>query len=420
MNKVFEPYSNMTAHESVNWLYDRAAMQAGIDENLRDLLCNPWRELKVQVPIRLDNGNVEVFRGFRIQHNGSRGPYKGGIRFHPEADADEVRALASLMTWKTALVDVPFGGAKGSVQCDPNRLSATELMAVTRRYTLNISHILGVNRDIPAPDLGTNAQVMAWMMDAYGQFHGHTPGIVTGKPVELGGSYGRESATGRGATVVLETYAKLSNVDLSGSSVIIQGFGQVGSWIAQSINRLGCKVIGVSDVSGGIFNKRGLPLEKLRKYVYETGSVNGFPEGELVNNEVLLTLPCDILIPAAVSEVINGDNAHKIQAGMILEGANHPTTPIADQILSSRGITVIPDILANAGGVVVSYFEWAQNVQQFRWSERKVNQELVRVMERAARQVFQLAEKKNITPREAAFIIAVRRVASSVQLRGFV
>ncbi|MQF82695.1 glutamate dehydrogenase [SAR202 cluster bacterium AD-802-E10_MRT_200m] len=410
----------MTAHESVNWLYDRAAMQAGIDEDIRDLLCNPWRELKVQIPIRLDNGDIKVFYGFRVQHNGSRGPYKGGIRFHPEADLDEVRALASLMTWKTALVDVPFGGAKGSVQCNPNQLSSTELMAVTRRYTLNISHILGVNRDIAAPDLGTNAQVMAWMMDAYGQYHGYTPGIVTGKPVELGGSYGRESATGRGAIIVLETFASLNNTDLAGASVIIQGFGQVGNWIAQSVGRLGCKVIGLSDVYGGIFNRNGLPLEKLQKYINKTGSMNGFSEGDFICNEALLTLPCDILIPAAVSEVINEGNADKIQAGIILEGANHPTTPIADQILSSRGITIIPDILANAGGVVVSYFEWAQNVQQFRWSETKVNQELVRIMGKAARQVFQLANKNNITPREAAFIIAVRRVASSVKLRGFV
>ena len=420
MTTTSVPKADMTPFEAVTWLYDRAAAQAGLDENLHELLCMPWRELRVQVPVRMDDGRIQVFTGYRIQHNGARGPYKGGVRYHPEADAEEVRALASLMTWKTSLVDVPFGGAKGSVQCDPRELSTEELNRLTRRYTQNISHLLGVNRDIPAPDMGTNAQVMAWMMDAYGQLHGHSPAIVTGKPVEMGGSYGREAATGRGAVIALGTWAKLAEVNLEGATVAIQGFGQVGSWAARCIGDLGCKVAAISGIRGGLHNPHGLDVEGLQSHVQETGTVVGFPGGEPITNQELLELPCDILVPAAVGEVIHPGNADRIQARTVLEGANHPTTPAADAILAGRGVTVLPDILVNAGGVVVSYFEWAQNIQQFRWTERRVNQELARIMTRATREVFELAQRRRVTMREAAFIIAVRRVARAAELRGFV
>ena len=420
MTTTSVPKADMTPFEAVTWLYDRAAAQAGLDENLHELLCMPWRELRVQVPVRMDDGRIQVFTGYRIQHNGARGPYKGGVRYHPEADAEEVRALASLMTWKTSLVDVPFGGAKGSVQCDPRELSTEELNRLTRRYTQNISHLLGVNRDIPAPDMGTNAQVMAWMMDAYGQLHGHSPAIVTGKPVEMGGSYGREAATGRGAGIALGTWAKLAEVNLEGATVAIQGFGQVGSWAARCIGDLGCKVVAISGIRGGLHNPRGLDVEGLRGHVQETGTVVGFPGGESITNKELLELPCDILVPAAVGEVIHDGNADRIRARTVLEGANHPTTPAADAILAGRGVTVLPDILVNAGGVVVSYFEWAQNIQQFRWTERRVNQELARIMTRSTREVFELAQRRRVTMREAAFIIAVRRVARAAELRGFV
>ncbi|MBI4299047.1 MAG: glutamate dehydrogenase [Chloroflexi bacterium] len=414
------PRDDMNPFEAVTWCFDRAANRLRIDEDLQELMRLPWRELKAEVPVRLDNGRIKVFIGYRIQHNGARGPYKGGIRYHPLADADEVRALASLMTWKTALADIPFGGAKGGVQCNPSELSEGELNRLTRRYTQSISHILGANRDIPAPDLGTDSQVMAWMMDAYGQLHGHTPAIVTGKPVELGGSYGRDAAPGRGAMFCLGQWARLAGKDLRGMTVGIQGFGQVGSWIARLVGELGCKVIAVSDIKGGIINSKGLDISKLLQHTKESRSVVGFRETEPLTNEELLECPCDILVPAAVGEVIHAKNADRVRAKIIVEGANHPVTPAADLILANRGVTLLPDILVNAGGVAVSYFEWAQNIQEFRWTEERVNQELQGIMNRACTQVFDLAHKEKVTLREAAFMIGVQRVARAEQLRGFV
>ncbi len=410
----------MSTFDEVNVFFDRAADRLGMADGVREMLRSPWRELRVTVPVRMDNGEIEVFTGYRIQHNGARGPYKGGVRFHPDADVEEVRALASLMTWKTALVEIPFGGAKGGVQCDPLTMSNGELNRLTRRYTQNIEHLLGVNRDIPAPDLGTNAQTMAWMMDAYGQIHGHTPGIVTGKPVELGGSVGRDSATGRGAIYVTTEMAKDMNMDPAGARIVVQGFGQVGSWAARIAAEQGCTVIAVSDVDGGTFNSQGLDVEALVKLKDEGGSVQNFKGGESISNNDLLELDCDILIPAAIDRVIHADNAPRVKAKVIIEAANHPLTPEADDILNDRGIRIVPDILVNAGGVIVSYFEWTQNLYQHTWDMDRVNDELSKIMTRAFTSVKDRVQAEGVTYREAAFLIGLERVAHVAELRGFI
>ena len=414
------PTDAMSSFEAVSWFFDQSARRLGVSEELQELMRHAWRELTVSIPVRLDNGKVKVFTGYRVQHNAARGPYKGGVRFHPRADLDEVRALASLMTWKTALANIPFGGAKGGVLCDPGSLSQSELNRLTRRYTQNIAHILGETRDIPAPDLGTNAQTMAWMMDAYGQLHGYTPGVVTGKPVELGGSYGRDAAPGRGLVNCLEEWASLTQFPIRGAKVVVQGFGQVGSWTARLIGDLGCTVVGISDINGGIYNPRGLDVQNVLAYSLGHGSVAGFANANAIGGEDLLELPCDILVPAAIENVIHADNAHRIKAKVVVEAANHPTTPAADLVLGERGIVLLPDILMNAGGVVVSYFEWAQNIQEFRWDEERVNQELAVFMKQATRGVVEMAKHDNISYREAAFSIGISRVARAIELRGFV
>jgi len=368
----------------------------------------------------MDDGRIEVFNGFRIQHNGVRGPYKGGTRYHPMADLEEIKALASLMTWKNALVDIPFGGAKGGVQCDPRDMSEDELNRLTRRYTINIEHLLGVNRDIPAPDLGTNSQVMAWMMDAYGQIHGYTPGIVTGKPVELGGSAGRSSATGRGVVFVMREVARQLGMNVEGARIVVQGFGQVGSWTVRILGEMGCNVIAVSDVLGGVYREKGIDVEKLMQHKERAGTVVGFADADLIRNEDLLELDCEFLIPAAIDRVITEDNAPRVKARVVVEAANHPLTPGADEILNDRGIPIIPDILANAGGVVVSYFEWVQNLYQRQWEEERVNEELKKIMTKAYQAVQETVDSKNITYREAAFLIGVKRVAHVAKLRGFI
>lgn len=410
----------MSVFEEVNVFFDKAAARLGLEKGVDEMLKTPWRELQVAVPIRMDNGEIEVFKGFRIQHNGARGPYKGGVRYHPLADLDEVRALASLMTWKNALVQIPFGGAKGGIQCDPNSLSIGELKRLTRRYTLQIEHLIGVNRDIPAPDLGTNSQTMAWMMDAYSQIHGYSPGIVTGKPVNLGGSVGRDSATGRGAVFVLRESARDFDIPPEGARIIVQGFGQVGSWTVRLLGEMGCKVIAVSDVQGGIYNSRGINVAELVKHKDETGTVTGFPGTESVTNEEILELECEFLVPAAIDRVIHRDNAHKVKAKVVVEAANHPLTPEADEILNDRGIVVIPDILVNAGGVVVSYFEWTQNLYQHQWEADRVSEELDKIMTKAYRSVKKRADLEGITYREAAFLIGIERVAEVAELRGFI
>ena len=412
--------SPQSAFDGVNVFFDRAAERLGLADGVRSLLRRPWRELHVSVPVRMDDGSLEVFNGYRIQHNGVRGPYKGGVRYHPEADQEEVRALASLMTWKTALVDIPFGGAKGGVQCDPGTLSMGELNRLTRRYTASIQHLIAVNRDIPAPDLGTNAQTMAWMMDAYGQIHGYTPGIVTGKPVELGGSVGREQATGRGVVFVIRSVAADLGMDPDGARIVVQGFGNVGSWTARIAEEMGCRVVGVSDVNGGVHNDRGLDVDALVDHVSDTGSVVGFSGGDAVGNDELLELECEVLVPAAVGGVIHDRNAHRIRAGVVVEAANHPVTPEADAMLEDRGVTIVPDILVNAGGVIVSYFEWTQNLYQHRWTLDEVNEELDSIITRAYLEVRETAQKEKIGYRDAAFLIGVGRVAEVAQLRGFV
>ena len=410
----------LTPFEEVNLFFDQAAERLGLAEGRREMLRRPWRELQVQVPVRMDDGHINVYNGFRIQHNGARGPYKGGVRYHPEADQDEVRALAALMTWKTALMNLPFGGAKGGVQVDPTELSNEELNRLTRRYTINIVHLLAPNRDIPAPDMGTNSQTMAWMMDAYGQIHGHSPACVTGKPVEIGGSLGREAATGRGVSYLISQAANDMGMNPDGARIVIQGFGNVGTWTAKLLQEYGCKVVGVSGVQGGVYNSNGLDIAALLEHQNQSGVVPGFAGGDNVTNAELLELECDVLVPAAIGNVVTAENAPKLKTKLIVEAANHPLTPEADDILAERGIRVMPDILVNAGGVIVSYFEWTQNLQEFRWEESHVNEELIKIMARAYGEVREKAQTEGITHRQAAFHIGVERVAQAVELRGFV
>ncbi len=400
--------------------FDLVAERIGISDGMRKLLIEPWRELRVALPVRMDDGHVEVFVGYRVQHNAARGPYKGGVRFHPHANADEVRALAMLMTWKTALVDVPFGGAKGGVMVDPHQLSAAELNRLTRRYTNNIQHLIGPHRDIPAPDLGSNAQTMAWMMDAYGQTNGYAPAVVTGKPVEIGGSLGREAATGRGAMYVLQAAASDLGIDLQNCRIVLQGLGNVGSWFARIAHEKGARVVAVADHLGGVYNDSLLDIPALVEYSKAHGSVAGFPGGTQLDPEQIFMVESDVAVPAAIENVINESNASKIQTRLVLEAANHPVTPEADAILKERNIPVLPDILVNAGGVVVSYFEWTQNLQQYSWTETQVNEALKERMLRAYNAVQSLVKSSDRTLREAAYEIGVERVAKAAEVRGFV
>jgi glutamate dehydrogenase (NAD(P)+) len=406
--------------EAVSLFFDRAADHIGLADEMREVLRSSYRELRVQVPIRMDDGRLHVFTGYRVQHNGARGPYKGGIRYHPDADLDEVRALAALMTWKTAVVGIPFGGAKGGVQCDPLAMSEGERQRLTRRFTQMISYILGVNRDVPAPDVNTDAQTMAWMMDAFSSRYGYTPAIVTGKPVELGGSYGRDAATGRGVVYVLGNAAKALGISLEGSKVAIQGFGNVGSWTARLIGELGVSVVAVSDIRGGIHRDDGLDVQAVYDHLGETGSVVGAPGTDEISNADLLELDVDVLIPAALDRVVTVSNADRVKARVIVEAANHPVSPAADDLLHDRGVTVVPDILANAGGVTVSYFEWVQNIQQFRWEEDQVNAELAKTMSQAWNNVHARATVDGIPLRLASFAIAVEKVDRAARLRGYI
>jgi glutamate dehydrogenase (NAD(P)+) len=415
-----EPSDDMTPYEAATYFFHGAAERLELEDHIRSMLASSYRELAVQIPVKMDDGSMRMYRGYRIQHNGARGPYKGGIRFHESADLDEVRALAALMTWKNALIDVPFGGAKGGVQCEPQLLSRGELERLTRRFMSMISYIVGVNRDIPAPDMGTNAQTMAWMMDAYGQKYGYTPGIVTGKPVELGGSPGRDAATGRGVVICMREAAKRCGINFRGAKVAIQGFGNVGRWAAEIAAEEGATVVAVSDVGGGTYNDKGLDLAAVAEHSSDSLSVHDYPDGDAVSNEELLEVECDILIPAAIHGVIHSGNADKIKAKLVVEAANGPTTPVADQILNDRGVVVLPDILANAGGVTVSYFEWVQNIQQFQWELDQVNFELKKRMRKATAQVFARADEADLPLRAAAFDIAVERVAHAAHIRGYV
>ncbi len=405
---------------AVNRYFDLGATAAGIENDYRMLLKTPYREMRVEVPVRMDDGRLEVLIGYRVQHNGARGPYKGGVRYHPEADLDEIRALASIMTWKTAVVDIPFGGAKGGIQVDPKPMSQNELKQMTRRYTEHISYILGINRDIPAPDMNTNAQIMAWMMDAYGSKHGYTPGIVTGKPLELGGSPGRESATAQGVAYVLQAAAPELDFKLQDARVAIQGFGNVGSWAARILDKMGCRIVGISDIMGGIYNGDGIDVPRLLKHNADTKTVKGFKGCDELDPGDLLTCECDILIPAAVGGVIDAEVAERIKAPVVVEAANHPVTPAGDAVLERRGVIVLPDLLVNAGGVIVSYFEWVQNIQEFRWTLARVNEELERFITDAWRQVRVTSLQERLPLRIAAYMIGISRVMEATRLRGYV
>ena len=409
-----------SAQDDVKSYFDGAAARLGLDAGTCRMLCEPWRDLRVSLPVRMDDGRIEVFTGYRVQHNGARGPYKGGLRFHPLADEDEVRALATLMTWKTALLDLPFGGAKGGIQLDPLALSERELNAVTRRYTQNVQHILGPYRDIPAPDLGTNAQTMAWIMDEYSQTHGYTLPIVTGKPLEVGGSAGREAATGRGALLVLQEAARDLDLDLTQARITVQGFGNVGSWFCRLAHQQGIRIVAVSDIRGAVYNSAGLDIPALAEFVSRSGSVDGFPGGEKCAPDDILEMEADVFVPAAIENVIGEEVARRLPVRVVLEAANHPTTPEGDTVLQERGVLVLPDLLVNAGGVTVSYFEWTQNIQQFDWSEERVNEELYNRIVPAYQSVAARSRAGGLTLRQAAFDIAVDRVARTSHLRGFV
>ncbi len=397
-----------------------AAHLLDLDKGLHSVLAQPMRQLIVHFPVVLDSGEVRVFEGYRVQHNASRGPTKGGIRYHPEVDLDETSALAMWMTWKCAVVNIPYGGAKGSVKVDTKQLTKRELEKLTRRYVTEIMPMIGERSDIPAPDIGTNAQVMAWVMDTVSMQKGYTvPGCVTGKPIELGGSEGRTEATGRGVVVTMEEAAKVMKMDLSKAKIIVQGFGNVGSTAAKLAEESGATVVGISDAVGGIYNPNGLPVHDLfNRYSGRDGGIREYKDAEQVTNSQILELPCDVLIPAAISAQITRDNADKIKARLIVEGANGPTTPDADHILSDKGILVVPDILANAGGVVVSYFEWVQDLQNFFWEENEVNNKLTRIMRSSFAAVEASMRTHKTDMRTAALVIGVKRVADATIRRG--
>lgn len=398
---------------------DEIALEMGLDPELHERLRYPKRSLIVTVPVRMDDGSVKTFTGYRVHHDVTLGPAKGGIRFHPEVSLGEVSALATLMTWKCALMGLPYGGAKGGIRCSPWDLSLAEKERMTRRYTSEIINLIGPDKDIPAPDMYTNEQTMAWIMDTYSINVGHTvPSVVTGKPVSIGGSLGRHEATGRGVAYCVKRAAAHLGMKTAAPTVVVQGFGNVGAIAARLLHDSGFKIVAVSDVYGGIYNKDGLDIPRLQAYLLEMGKVAGFAHSEEVSNTDLLELPCDVLIPAALGHQITGHNADRLRCKIIVEGANGPTSPEADQILHEKGILVVPDILANAGGVTVSYFEWVQGLMHLFWSEDEVNQKLEQIMGRACDQVFEMTTKSGMRPRMSALRIGIGRLAEAKKLRG--
>jgi glutamate dehydrogenase (NAD(P)+) len=399
--------------------FDAAADHLALDNDVRAILRVPQREYVTRFPVKLDDGSVRVFQGYRVQHNTARGPAKGGLRFHPQADLDDVRALAMWMTWKCALVNVPFGGAKGGVTCDPRSMSPRELEGLTRRFATELEPIVGPDSDIPAPDVGTNAQVMAWFMDTVSMHAGYSvPGVVTGKPLEVGGSAGRADATGQGVVYTIEHAAQRLGFGLQGATVAIQGFGNVGEATARLLHQAGARIVAITDIGGGVFQEAGLDVPALARRLREHGTIAGAPDTQPIDNEALFGLEVDVLVLAAMEGQITAANAGTIRARILAEGANGPTDPSADPILRENGVTVIPDILCNAGGVIVSYFEWAQNRAALAWTRDEVNERLRRQILAAAAEVAQRAEEDGIPPRLAAHAIAVERVAGATRLRG--
>jgi glutamate dehydrogenase (NAD(P)+) len=408
----------MTPYETTNKYLQDAFDVLDLDEMTEHTLKRPSREVRVELVIQMDNGAIGNFVGFRVQHDSARGPFKGGLRYNTDVNLDEVQSLASLMTWKTALIDVPYGGAKGGIHVDPTELSEDELERLTRRFVQRIHEFIGPTTDIPAPDMNTGEREMAWLFDEYSNHHGFQPAVVTGKPVDLHGSLGRTSATGRGCRYAIREVLEHDGREISGSSFAIQGFGNVGSWAARLLHDAGGTIVAVSDIEGGIYNERGLDPHAVYDHLTESGTVADYPDAESIANEELFTVDCDVLVPAAVGHVLTEENAEDVQADYILEGANGPTTYPADQIFERRDITRVPDIFANAGGVTVSYFEWAQNIQHFSWREDRINEELDNHISRAHRVIRGLMNKHDISMRTAAFAAAIERVRKSMEMRG--
>ncbi len=408
----------MQAFEATNYYFEQAANCLDLSENVRTLMVTADREVRVEVVIELDSGKIGNFIGYRVQHDNARGPFKGGLRYHPTVDEDEARSLASLMTWKTALVDLPFGGAKGGINCDPTKLSRGELERLTRKFIEKIHDMIGPHKDIPAPDMGTDAQVMAWIMNEYSKYEGFHPACVTGKPVEFHGSAGREAATGFGVAIITrEMLARLKRT-ISGTTFAIQGYGNVGSHSARCLAQMGGKIIAVSDAYGAVVNPEGLDIAELDKHVGLSHKIVGFKGGDATSNEQLLTMPVDVLIPAALGGVIDAELAKAVGAKIVVEAANSPTWPEADHVFNARGIPVVPDVLANAGGVIVSYFEWVQNLQHFRWPLDQIQREEEHKLVEAFREVYDLAQRKGATLRTAAFMKAISRVGRARILGG--
>ncbi|MEM1708856.1 MAG: Glu/Leu/Phe/Val dehydrogenase [Nitrososphaerota archaeon] len=399
--------------------FDEAAQTIGLSQDLCDVLKKPERSIIVSLPCRMDNGELKVFTGYRVQHNSARGPYKGGIRYHPDVTLEEVTALAMLMTWKCAVVDIPFGGAKGGVKCDPKNMSQAELERFTRKYTMAIANVIGPYLDIPAPDVYTDAQTMAWIMDTYSKIKNEpAPAVVTGKPITLGGSEGRNEATGMGVAILTREVSKYLGKPLKGARVVVQGFGNVGYISAKLLQEMGCRIIAVSDSKGGICSNEQLDVEKVLNHKKMTGSVINYEKAKNITNEELLELECDFLIPAAIENVITSKNADRIKASAVIEAANGPTTPEADRILFEKGILIVPDILASAGGVTVSYFEWVQNLTRTKWSIEEVRANLERKMVKAFDEVMKFAKEYKTNTRLTAMVVAVKRVAEAVKSLG--
>jgi len=404
--------------EGTDYFFRKAARIMDVGERIETLLATPLREVKVQVSIELDSGEIRTFAGHRIQHDNSRGPMKGGLRYHPLADQSELRSLASLMTWKTAVANLPYGGSKGGITCDPSQLSLKELERLTRKFVDQIQDLIGPTRDIPAPDVNTNPQVMAWIMDQYSRYHGHSPAVVTGKPLELYGSKGRDSATGRGLLYICREILRDLGMPLKGSRFALQGFGNVGSHAARLLAEDGGLIVAVGDVHGAVKNPSGLDVPSLFDHVKRTGTVQGFGGGTACTPAEVLTADCEVLVPAALSDAITQEVAKEIRAKVVLEGANSPTAADADELLEQRGIFVVPDILANAGGVTVSYFEWVQNMQHLSWDEERINAELEKIMKDAYERVAQISRSRKVALRTAAYILAIGRVGKATVLRG--